>query len=266
VVKADVESALRGGSGAARAGVPAGSLAADRDEHGRPFVSRENTVVPHSQMRKTIAKRMSVSKPGAPHFYLTMRIRMDAAARVRQQYNDAIEGAKVSFNDLIVSASAKALRDHPECNVNYTPEGLVRYGNVDVGVAVAVPDGLIVPVVRYADQKSLRQISIEVRDLAGRAKDKRLKPEEMTGSTFSVSNLGMFGVSEFSAVVNPGEGAILAIGALEDAPTVVDGKVEIAKLMSVTLSCDHRAIDGATGAVFLGTIRSYLEQPMKLFT
>jgi pyruvate dehydrogenase E2 component (dihydrolipoamide acetyltransferase) len=266
VVKADVERAMSEGTGKAGPARGAGSLAADRDEHGRPFVSRENTLVKHSQMRKTIAKRMSVSKPGAPHFYLTMKIRMDAAAEVRKQYNEAVDGTKVSYNDLIVSAVGKALRDHPECNCNYTPEGMVHYGNADVGVAVAVTDGLVVPVVRYADQKSLRQISIEVRDMAGRAKEKKLKPEEMTGSTFTVSNLGMFGIAEFSAVVNPGEGAILAIGAMEDTPVVEEGEVRICKVMTVTLSCDHRAIDGATGAVFLGTVQSYLEQPMKLFT
>jgi pyruvate dehydrogenase E2 component (dihydrolipoamide acetyltransferase) len=260
VVKADVERAAQG------APATAATLSPDRDEHGRPFVHRERTLVAHSQMRKTIAKRMSQSKPGAPHFYLTVRTHMAAAVRLRREFNEAVTATKVSINDLVVMAAARGLRDHPECNVDYTPEGMVRHGNVDIGVAVAVPDGLVVPVVRFADQKSLRQISIEVRDLATRAKERKLRPEEMTGSTFSVSNLGMFGVSEFSAVVNPGEGAILAVGALEDAAVVMDGQVGVQPIMAMTLSCDHRAIDGATGARFLATVREYLERPLKLFT
>jgi pyruvate dehydrogenase E2 component (dihydrolipoamide acetyltransferase) len=260
VIKADVEAAAAN-PGQRRAGVVQG----DADEDGRPYVSRPDTVIAHSLMRKTIAKRMTQAKVEAPHFYLTVDIDMQEAAKVRASYNEAIEG-KVSFNDLVIMAVARSLRQHPEVNAHYTPDGIVQVGDIHVGVAVAVEGGLVVPVVRHAEQRTLESIAKEVRALAGKARGKTLMPAEMSGSTISVSNLGMFGVESFSAVINPGEGAILAIGAVEDRPVVVAGELVVRKRMKCTMSCDHRAIDGAVGAVWLQTFRDYLENPMRLFT
>ncbi len=243
----------------------AGAPTSEADADGRPYVSRPSRTNKLSQMRKTIVKRMGQSKREAPHIYLTTAIRMDRAMAVRAELNLAVENTKVSVNDLIVLACAKALRKHPKVNSNYTEGGIVEHGDIHVGVAVALDDGLVVPVIRFADQKSISAISRESRDLGARAKSKELKPEEMTGSTFTISNLGMLGVENFMAVVNPGESAILAVGATSEEPVVENGAVVVRKVMRVTLCSDHRAFDGADSARFLQTLKALLEAPMALF-
>jgi pyruvate dehydrogenase E2 component (dihydrolipoamide acetyltransferase) len=220
--------------------------------------------IPLSNMRKTIAKRLSESMFTAPHFYVTMEVDMGPAVALRDQLQRG-ENAKVSFNDLVVKACAKALTRFPTVNASWGGETIVTHGEVHVGVAVAIPDGLIVPVVRNADRKSVLDISREVKDLAARARDRKLKPEEFMGSTFSISNLGMMDVSEFTAIINPPESAILAVGAVRRIPVVTeDDEIGIGHRMKVTLSCDHRVIDGALGAQFLGEVRRLLENPVSL--
>ena len=285
VIKTDVEQAIAA-SGKAPAQADAATAAGDRpaqrapatgatgiastysteaDTDGRPYVSRPTRTIKLSQMRKTIVKRMGQSKREAPHIYLTTAIHMDRAMAVRGELNTVLEGTKVSVNDLIVLACARALRKHLKVNSNYTEAGIVEHGDIHVGVAVALDDGLVVPVIRFADQKSISAISRETRDLGNRAKGKELRPEEMTGSTFTISNLGMLGVESFMAVVNPGESAILAVGATNDEPVVEAGAVVVRKVMRVTLCSDHRAFDGADSARFLQTLKSLLEAPMALF-
>lgn len=219
--------------------------------------------IPLSQMRKTIAKRLVQSLGPVPHFFLTIDADMTRMLEARERINEVLEpaGRNVSINDMIVRAVAAALRRHPECNASWTGEALRRYNRVHIGVAVAVEDGLITPVVRDADRKGVAEISAEVRELARRAREKKLKPEEYTGSTFSISNLGMFGIEEFTAVINPPEAGILAVGAVEERPVVVEGQVVVQPRMRVTMSCDHRVIDGATGARFLQTLKAMLEEP-----
>ena len=249
----------------ARPVVAAGAPTSEADADGRPYASRPTRTVKLTQMRKTIVKRMGQSKREAPHIYLTTAIRMDRAMAIRAELNLAIEGSKISVNDLIVLACAKALRRHPKVNSNYTEAGIIEHGDIHVGVAVALDDGLVVPVIRFADQKAITAISRESRDLGQRAKAKELRPEEMTGSTFTISNLGMLGVENFMAVVNPGESAILAVGATADEPVAEDGAVVVRKVMRVTLCSDHRAFDGADSARFLQTLKALLEAPLALF-
>ena len=290
VVKADVDQAIAAGTtpaarkpapapapapataGAASGERPAAKVSAapgvpggEADADGRPYVSRPTKTIKLTQMRKTIVKRMGQSKREAPHIYLTTAIRMDRAMAIRAELNLAVDGTKISVNDLIVLACARALRKHPKVNSNYTEQGIVEYGDIHVGVAVALDDGLVVPVIRFADQKSISAISRESRDLGLRAKNKELRPEEMTGSTFTISNLGMLGVESFMAVVNPGESAILAVGATNEEAVVDNGAIVIRKVMRVTLCSDHRAFDGADSARFLQTLKSLLENPMALF-
>ena len=222
-----------------------------------------------SQMRKTIARRLGESKYSAPHFYLTMDVDMTKATTFRQQLNElaqAQDRGKVSFNDLITKACALALRQHPWVNASWMEqEGEIRlHQAVHVAIAVAIDEGLVTPVIRNADQKGLGQIAAETRDLAKRARDRELQPEDWSGSTFSTSNLGMFGIEEFTAIINPPNACILAIGAIRDVPVVKDGDVVPGKQMKITLSCDHRVVDGATGAQFLATVRQYLEDPLNL--
>src|SRR5690606_19353119 len=224
------------------------------DAHGRPYLSRPDRTVKLSQMRKAIAKRMGQAKREIPHIYLTMPITMDRAVSLRGEFNVSVDGTKASLNDLVILAAARALRKHPRVNAYYTDGGIIERGDVHVGVAVALDDGLIVPPVRFADQKTLKQISLDVRDLGTRAKDKSLRAEEMTGSTFTVSNLGMFGIEEFCAIINPGEAAILAVGAVQDEAVVEDGKLVARKRMRVTLCSDHRVFDGAESARYLQTL------------
>lgn len=219
---------------------------------------------PATQIRQTIAKRLVTSLGPVPHFFLTTDIEMDRAAEMRKGINALDPDLKISINDIIIKVTAAALIQHPEVNASFQEKFLRYYENADIGVAVAIEDGLITPVVRAANQKSLSQIAAEVRELAERARSKRLKPEEYTGATFSISNLGMFGIDEFTAVINPPEGAILAIGAMTPKPVVRDNEIVIRQIMRVTMSCDHRVIDGATGAKFLQTFKKILENPLYL--
>jgi pyruvate dehydrogenase E2 component (dihydrolipoamide acetyltransferase) len=225
---------------------------------GEPFAD-----VPLTQIRKTIAKRLAQSLGPIPTFFLTSEIDMERVADAREGLNALGEG-KVSFNDITIKAVALALKQHPACNAWWQDDHIRYWNEVHIGMAVAIEDGLITPVIRNADQKSLRQISAEAKDLAGRARDRRLKPEEYTGATFSVSNLGMLDISEFTAIINPPEAGILAIGRMAEQPVVHDGAVSIRRRMRITMSCDHRVIDGATGAVFLKTLKAMLENPMAM--
>ncbi|QQR90649.1 MAG: pyruvate dehydrogenase complex dihydrolipoamide acetyltransferase [Myxococcales bacterium] len=234
---------------------------------GYQIISGPPKVVPLSQMRKTIARRLTQSKQEIPHFYLTIDVDSDALWAARQQINTELEerGQKVSVNDIIIKASAKALRKVPAANASFMGDSIHYHNRVDISVAVAVLDGLVTPVIRSADTKPLAVIANEVRELAKRAKDKKLKPEEMQDGTFSISNLGMYGIESFSAVINPPEGAILAVGAVRQEPIARDGQLLIGRRMRMTLSCDHRVVDGAVGAEFLAALRYYLEQPLALF-
>ena len=218
---------------------------------------------PVSQMRKTIARRLSESKFGAPHFYLTMEVNMGNAVSAREQINDFSE-VRISYNDMIVKASAKALELHPAINASWTGDAIVYHEHINIGVAVAIEDGLMVPVINNANYKSLASIKTEVKALAGKAKDRKLTPEEMQGNTFTISNLGMFDIEEFTAIINPPDSCILAVGAIIDKPIVRDGQVVPGKMMKMTLSCDHRIVDGATGAQFLQTLKALLEEPYKM--
>jgi len=219
---------------------------------------------PATQIRQTIAKRLVTSLGPVPHFFLTTDIEMDRAAEMRRGINALDPDLKISINDIVIKVAAAALIQHPEVNASFQEKFVRYYEHADIGVAVAIEDGLITPVVRAADQKSLSQIAAEVRELAERARAKRLKPEEYTGATFSISNLGMFGIDEFTAVINPPEGAILAVGAMTAKPVVRDNEIVVRQIMRVTMSCDHRVIDGATGAKFLQTFKKILENPLYL--
>ncbi len=219
--------------------------------------------VPVSQMRKTIAKRLAESKFSAPHFYLTKEIKMDAVLAARKRMNEYAEN-KISINDIVVKAAAVALKSHPNVNSSWLGDKIRRNHHVHIGVAVAIDDGLLVPVVRFADSKSLSQIGAEVRDLAGKAKTKELKPQDWEGNTFTISNLGAFGIDEFTAIVNPPDACILAIGSSKETIIVEKGEMRPGHVMKVTLSCDHRAVDGVTGANFLKTFAELLEEPVRL--
>ena len=219
--------------------------------------------VPVSQMRKVIAKRLSESLFTAPHFYLTMQIDMDAAVAGRARINE-FSPVKVSFNDMVLKACAIALKQHPAVNSSWLGDKIRVNHHVNIGVAVAVEDGLLVPVVRFADGKSLSAISGEVKEFAKKAKDKKLQPADWEGSTFTISNLGMFGIDEFTAIINPPDACILAIGGISQVPVVKNGQVVPGNIMKVTLSCDHRVVDGATGAAFLQTLKSLLEEPLRM--
>lgn len=225
-----------------------------------PMGTVSYTDEPVSQMRKTIARRLAESKFTAPHFYLTLDIDMDAAMAIRKGLN-SLDGVKVSFNDMVIKAVAMALRKHPAVNSAWMGDFIRRNDHVNIGVAVAVEDGLLVPVVRFADGKGLTQISAEVREFAQKAKDKKLQPSDWEGNTFTISNLGMFGIESFTAIVNPPDACILAIGGIKAVPVVKNGQVVPGNVMKVTLSCDHRAVDGASGAAFLQTFKTYMEQP-----
>lgn len=223
--------------------------------------SFEEVVV--SQMRKTIAKRLSESMYTAPHFYLTMEINMDKAVEARKSINE-ISPVKISFNDMVIKAVAAALRQHPDVNVSWLGDKIRKNHHIHIGVAVAVKDGLLVPVIRFADNKSLSHISTEVKDLAQKAHDKKLQPKDWEGSTFSISNLGMFGIDEFTAIINPPDACILAIGGIKETAVVKNGQLVPGNIMKVTLSCDHRAVDGAVGSAFLKTLKGLLEDPVRI--
>jgi pyruvate dehydrogenase E2 component (dihydrolipoamide acetyltransferase) len=216
-----------------------------------------------SQMRKTIAKRLAESKFSAPHFYLTMEINMDKAIEARKSINE-VSPVKISFNDMVIKATAAALRQHPDVNVSWLGDKMRRNNHIHIGVAVAVKDGLLVPVVRFADNKSLSHIGVEVKELAQKAHDKKLQPAEMEGGTFAISNLGMFGIDEFTAIINPPNACILAVGGIKETAIVKNGQLVPGSVMKVTLSCDHRAVDGAVGSAFLKTLKGLLEDPVRI--
>lgn len=218
---------------------------------------------PVSQMRKVIARRLGESKFSAPHFYLTVEIEMSKAIQLRKRLNE-VAPTKLSFNDLVVKAAAAALRLHPAVNSSWLEDKIRTNHDVNIGVAVAVPDGLLVPVVRHADMKTLSQINTEVKALAIKAKDRKLQPQEMEGNTFTISNLGMFGIEEFTAIINPPDACILAVGGIIQKPVVENGEIVVGNRMKVTLSCDHRVVDGATGAQFLNDFKAILEDPIRL--
>jgi pyruvate dehydrogenase E2 component (dihydrolipoamide acetyltransferase) len=237
----------------------------ERRGEARPAsaVPAEDVVKPLSMMRRTIAERLLVAKTTVPHFYLTADVDMDAAMDFREQVAQ-VHGAKLSVNDLVLKACALALRKVPEANASFTEDAIIQHARVDIGMAVAIEDGLITPVIRDADKKTIGQIGTEARELAARGRDRKLRPEEYTHATFSVSNLGMMGIRHFAAIINPPEGAILAVGNVRKLPVVKDGKIVVGQQMSITLSCDHRVIDGALGAKLLQAIVAILEKPISL--
>lgn len=256
IVKRDIEEALTKGPANGNGKAPPSFPMV------QPGVRVEPADLPLTNMRKVIAQRLGEVKPGVPHFYLTVDLEMDAALQIRAEAK-ALE-TKISVNDLVVKAAAVALRRYPRLNQQFAGDRLLQLTNVDIGVAVAIEDGLITPVIRDADQKGLAQLGAEVRDLADRAKRRALKPEEYTGGSLTVSNLGMYGIDSFVAIINPPQAAILAVGAVEPKAVVRDGQIVVRQMMSVTLSGDHRVIDGAVGAEYLKELRSLLEHPMRL--
>src|SRR5437667_8262617 len=264
IVKRDVEDAISGKIER----IPAPRLRAvplrplEKGEVYAPSAYRDE---PASEMRRTIAKRLVTSLGPVPHFFLTTEIDMERAADLCRAINELYPDAKISINDVIIKVAAAALIQHPQVNASFQEKNIRYYEHADIGVAVATENGLITPVVRSADLKSLPEIGAEVRELAERARARKLRPEEYTGATFSISNLGMFGVDEFTAVINPPEGAILAIGAMAPKPVVRDDQIVVRHIMRVTMSCDHRVIDGATGAQFLQTFKQVMENPLYLF-
>jgi pyruvate dehydrogenase E2 component (dihydrolipoamide acetyltransferase) len=261
IIKKDIEAALTQPKPAPAAPAFPRAVEPGRFQQAAPSGYRDE---PASEIRKTIAKRLVTSLGPVPHFFLTTEIEMDRAAEMRSGINALDPDLKISINDIIIKVVAAALIRHPEVNASFQERFVRYYEHADIGVAVAIEDGLITPVVRAADQKSLSEIAAEVRELAGRARSRKLKPEEYTGASFSISNLGMFGIDEFTAVINPPEGAILAVGAMSAKPVVRDGEIVIRQMMRVTMSCDHRVIDGATGAKFLQTFKKILENPLYL--
>jgi len=268
IVKADVEAAVASGVAAAPAPAMPAAAAPAPAAVPAPAPTAGYREVPHSTMRKVIAERLAASKRDIPHFYLTVDCNLDALLALRQQLNDKApegEGAyKLSVNDFVVRAVALALRAYPEANVSWTDEAMRLFETVDVCVAVATPNGLITPVVRNADHKGLAAISGEVRELAVRARDGKLMPEDYQGGGFTISNLGMYGITEFSAIINPPQACLLAVGAAEQRPIVKDGALAVATMMSCTLSADHRAVDGAKGAEFMGVFKSLIEDPLTM--
>lgn len=226
-------------------------------------VAESFTDVPNSQMRKAIAKTLTASKFSAPHFYLKMEVDMDNAIAARKAINSA-DGVKVSFNDMIIKAVSMALKKHPKVNADWMGD-FIRYNDhIHIGVAVAVDEGLVVPVVRFADSKGISQLGEEIKDLAGRARDKKLKPEEMQGGTFAVSNLGMYGIEDFTSIINPPNGCILSVGQIKETPVVKNGQIVPGNVMKLSLSCDHRVVDGAVGSAFLQTLKSMIENPVTM--
>lgn len=261
VVKRDIEEYLKNPKPQQQA-APAATSAGNKPVNlPEPEGDYEDTKV--SQMRKVIARRLGESKYSAPHFYLTMEINMDKLMTARKQINE-LSDTKISFNDFVVKAAAKALQKHKNINAAWQGDIIRTFNYVNMGVAVAIDEGLVVPVVRNADTKSLSQIATEIRDLAGKARDRKLTPEQMSGNTFTISNLGMFGIDEFTAIINSPDACILAVGAIKPRLVLDNGEVKESNFMKVTLSCDHRVVDGASGAQFLQTLKAILEEPMRL--
>ena len=259
IVKSDVENFTAIPVATATASIPTETVV-------KPFVpagAEYSEQIKNSQMRKTIARRLSESIFTAPHFYLTIEVAMDEAMKSRSVIN-SVPDTKVSFNDMVIKACAMALKKHPKVNAQWNDDAITINHHVHIGVAVAVEDGLVVPVLRFTDQMGLSQIGTAVKDLAGKARNKKLQPTEMEGSTFTVSNLGMFGITEFTSIINQPNAAILSVGAIIQKPVVRDGQIVVGHTMKVTLACDHRSVDGATGAAFLQTLRAYLEHPVTM--
>jgi len=269
IIKKDIEEYTPAAKAAAPAAAPTSAPAAEAPKAEKAVVipqyigQEKYTEKPVTQMRKVIAKRLSESLFTAPHFYVTMSIDMDQCVAARAKMNE-FAPVKISFNDLVLKACAVALKQHPAVNSSWLGDKIRYNEHVNIGVAVAVEDGLLVPVVRFADGKSLSQISVEVKDYAQRAKAKKLQPSDWEGSTFTISNLGMFGVEEFTAIINPPDACILAVSGIQQVPVVKNGAVVPGNVMKVTLSCDHRVVDGATGAAFLQTLKALLEEPVRL--
>jgi pyruvate dehydrogenase E2 component (dihydrolipoamide acetyltransferase) len=286
IVKSDVENAPGGGaayqttSGAAKpvaaAAAPAAAAGGGVGVAPLPdarmfYAAGSYEEIPHDSMRKAIAKRLTSAKTLIPHYYLTIDCNLTALMATREALNaaapkgkDKVAAYKLSVNDFVVKASAMALIKHPDVNASWTDTAILRHKHADVGIAVAIPSGLITPIVFKCETKGLVEISNEVKDLAGRAKDKKLKPSEYEGGGFSVSNLGMFGIKSFTSIINPPQSCIIAVGAGEERAVVKDGRIEIATMMTVTMSCDHRVVDGATGAKFLQTLKQYIEEPASM--
>ncbi len=268
IVKQDIEAALAGGVpravpalAPAQAAAPVAAAAGPGAKQLADMLGMAYTQEPLSKMREVIARRLSEAKQTVPHFYLTVDCQIDELLRVRKELNGRFEGIKISVNDFVIRASALALKQVPAANASYDDSGILLYEHADVSVAVATPNGLITPIIKAAETKGLSGISSEMKDLAVRARDGKLKPEEFQGGTFSVSNLGMFGVKDFAAIVNPPQGAILAVGAGEQRAVIKDGAVAAATVMSCTLSVDHRVVDGAIGAQFLAAFKKLIEYP-----
>lgn len=259
IIKKDIEDFLASGASAHSPNV---FTPEQRPVSQQPAISYGDR--PVTQMRKVIAKRLAESKFSAPHFYLTCEVDMGTSFEARKKMNEMAAPDKVSFNDMIVKACALALKKHPFVNSSWLGDKITVHSDVNIGVAVAVEDGLLVPVIRNTDQKSLLMINEEVKVLAELAKNRKLAPEQMQGNTFTISNLGMFGIEEFTAIINPPDACILAVGSILDKPVVKNGAVVPGKIMKLTLSCDHRVVDGATGAKFLQTVTQYLEEPVRL--
>ena len=262
IVKADVEQA-QSRPAAAPAAAAVAAPAAKPAAAPAPAWGPAYEDVPLTSMRKVIARRLTEAKQTVPHFYLTIDYKLDALLALRSQLN-AKSDTKLSVNDFIIRASALALKKVPAANASFTDTALRMYKDIDISVAVATPSGLITPIIKHADQKGLAQISSEMKDLAARAKEGKLKPEEFQGGTFSISNLGMFGIKDFAAIINPPQGCILAVGAGEQRPVVVDGALAIATVMSCTLSVDHRVVDGAVGAEYLAALKGLIEDPLTM--
>jgi len=259
IVKKDIEN-YQPSAAKPAASAPAASPAA---QVALSFVQGEDTETPNSQVRNVIAKRLSESKFTAPHYYLMVEINMDKAIEARKEIN-SLPDTKISFNDMIIKATAVALRKHPQVNSSWAGDKIIHRGNINIGVAVAIPDGLVVPVLKNTDQMNYTQISAAVKDMAARAKNKGLKANEMEGSTFSISNLGMFGIETFTSIINQPNSAILSVGAIIEKPVVKNGQIVVGNTMKLSLACDHRVVDGATGAQFLQTLKTYLENPLTL--
>ena len=276
IVKKDVEAFLEG-KGATAVVTPTPAVPPQPSPSPTPAAKAEPASVPFafnaggsnfeevgvSQMRKVIARRLGESLFTAPHFYLTIEINMDRAIAMRKQLNE-VSPTKLSFNDLVIKAVAASLTKHPAINSSWLGDKIRYNKDINIGVAVAVEDGLLVPVIRYANMKTMSQINTEVKTLAGKAKERKLQPDEMQGNTFTISNLGMFGIDEFTAIINPPDACILAVGGIFEKPIVKNGEIVVGNTMKVTLSCDHRVVDGATGAQFLQTFKDIMEEPIKL--
>ena len=268
IIKRDVEQLISGSKATATAAqTPTRHLRAVEPSPFQKSATAQASAYrdePASEMRRTIAKRLVTSLGPVPHFFLTTEIEMDRAAEMRKGINELDPELKISINDIIIKVAAAALMQHPQVNASFQDKVVRFYEHADIGVAVAIEEGLITPIVRAADQKSLSEIAVEVRDLAERARHRKLRPEEYLGASFSVSNLGMFGIDEFTAIINPPEAAILAVGAMSQKPVVRNNELVIRQMMRVTMSCDHRVVDGATGAKFLQTFKKILENPLFL--